>query len=79
VVLTNLAKFHAATYAIVEKTGREEFRRKWEVTISEAFDTTKNPMMEQMFDNGVTTCINILKVSLLASLCFRRVVVSFID
>src|ERR1051325_11423564 len=62
-VLSNLAKFHAASYAFIEEEvgGRDKFRENWELVCVEAF-LIENPMMAQMFDNGVNTCLNILKV-----------------
>lgn len=63
-VLTNLARFHAATHAFIEKEcgGSDKFKEDWELVCTEAFLGDNNPMMEPMFDNGANSCINILKV-----------------
>jgi len=62
-VLTNLARFHAATYAFIEEEcgGSDKFKEDWELVAAEVFIGDHNPMMEPFFDNGTTSCINILK------------------
>jgi len=61
-VVTNLAKFHAANFALIEDMGREEFRKKFALQIKESFDFSETAPMAPMFDNGVVTCMKILTV-----------------
>jgi len=61
-VIEHLAKFHAVSHAMVQKGGVDEFKRKWALNIIEAFTSENNPMMDSMFDNGINTCMNIVKV-----------------
>jgi len=67
-VVTNLAKFHAANFALIEEMGREEFRMKFALQITEGFDFSETSMMGPMFDNGISTCMKILEVAPLHSL-----------
>lgn len=63
-VLTNLAKFHAASFAYIqtEFESREKFMEEWELVGAEALLKAEIPMMDQMFENGISTCLGILKV-----------------
>lgn len=63
-VLTNLAKFHAASFAYIQKEfgSREKFLEEWETVCVEAFLTAKIPMMDEIFENGIKTCLSILNV-----------------
>jgi len=62
-VLEHLAQFHGASYAFIEDFGGgwAKFKEDWELVSSESFLLEGNPMLEGMFDNGLSTCINILK------------------
>lgn len=66
-VLANLARFHAATHVFITEecggTNYLKFRQDWELVCCEAFISDNNPMIESMFDTGVSSCMNILKVN----------------
>jgi len=61
IVIEHLAKFHAVSYVMVQKAGIDEFKAKWEVNILEPFDSANHATFT-MFDSGINSCINIIKV-----------------
>lgn len=63
-VLGNLAKFHAACYAFIQREygGRGKFMEEWEVVCFENSLRADLKSMNQFFENGINTCVSILKV-----------------
>jgi len=47
---------------MIQEDGIDEFKKKWALNIIESFDNENNPVMDAMFDNGLNTCMNIVKV-----------------
>jgi len=64
IVLGNLAKFHAVTYALIMNMGKAQFMKKWDLNIFEGYASENNPFVDTMFSHAVRICISILKVSL---------------
>jgi len=62
-VLANLARFHASTYAFIQEEygSSDKFKEDWDLVCAECFLGDNNPMIESMYDNGVVSCINVLK------------------
>ncbi|OXA51215.1 uncharacterized protein LOC110853285 [Folsomia candida] len=61
-VLGNLARFHAVTHSMVDECGgRDAFLSKWNLVCHEPLMTEDNPFVKGMFDNGLNTCLTILK------------------
>jgi len=57
-----MAKFHATTYAIINTTGKAEFKKRWELNVFECFARENNEFVDIMFEQAIGTCIDIIKV-----------------
>ena len=47
-VVTNLTKFHAANFALIQDMGQEEFMKRFELSITESFDFNEKSAMAPM-------------------------------